>query len=312
MWTRPQSSDTLCFSLNWEIFSRNQKVTAVDKLTSIVCDAAQQSLCPHVGSLFYLETKNRLNQVKQSTDAADTFKLCRAHSNHQPSTSTRCGRPCYRKAYTHTSYERPHTSSHVSALFTSKQHYRKSREIGGQVYSVLRIRFKWICSLLWWGNNSKNHKYDDNVSSASSQVQRDTQSNTYIDSNRCFIFPWCWAGRANSWTATALPFFLTNPTPHPQASSCSFTYSTAFFMWGPLDTSKGPVWELQWGDKQPQPSGAGSDLQCKANTCWRVGVRGWWDSCPYKYRLLWAIRLRQLHRCVVFVKPLHHLTSSSS
>lgn len=57
--------------------------------------------------------------------------------------------------------------------------------------------------------------------------------------------------RANSSTATAQPFILTRPPYHPQAPVC--TYSTAFSTWGGLDTSKHPVWELQWGDKKPQP-----------------------------------------------------------
>lgn len=45
--------------------------------------------------------------------------------------------------------------------------------------------------------------------------------------------------------------------PHPTPGPPLCSYSAAFSTWGGLDTSKRPVWELQWGDKKPQPRWAG-------------------------------------------------------
>ncbi len=111
-----------CFSLNWQTLLESKNMTVVD----IHCLRRSSTIsvqCPHAEIWFYFQTQNKVmyaDHVKRSTDAAETFKLCRAHSNHQPSTSTRCGRPCYRKAYTRFLSETTHLHSHISALFTSK------------------------------------------------------------------------------------------------------------------------------------------------------------------------------------------------
>lgn len=103
-------------------------VTSLDLVGEWMCTNSHRVLhgctisawCPHVESLFYLVTQNQVkyvNQVKQSTGVAETFKLRRAHSNHQLSTSTRWGRPCYRKAYTHFLGETTHLpQSHLSSF----------------------------------------------------------------------------------------------------------------------------------------------------------------------------------------------------
>ncbi|TNN89336.1 hypothetical protein EYF80_000624 [Liparis tanakae] len=73
----------------------------------------------------------------------------------------------------------------------------------------------------------------------------------------CSLLPMLYLSLVLGWRSKQLDCdstALLPDKPHPRASSCSFTYSTAFFMWGPLHTSKRPVWELQWGDKQPRPS----------------------------------------------------------
>lgn len=173
---------------------------------------------PHVQPLFYLVTQNRVkhaNWVKQHADAAEAFKLWRAHSNHQPSTGTRCERPCCRKACTHFLSETTHLHSHIPALFTSKQHYRK----GNWWPSLLSILKVFLTAL----KNSKKCKNDELAAQLTSHsgVQRvyrrvkQTHRATNIDSSRSCVCPWCRAGRAHSWTATAPPFILTKPPSHP-------------------------------------------------------------------------------------------------
>lgn len=80
----------------------------------------------------------------------------------------------------------------------------------------------------WWIGSS--HLFQEFTESIAKLNQ--THKATNIDSSRSCVFSWCWAGRANSWSATVPPFILTKPPSHQQAPVCSYTYRTAFSMWG--------------------------------------------------------------------------------
>lgn len=101
---------------------------------------------PHLDFFFYLVMQNQVkyaNQVKQCTDAVEIFKIGKAHSNHQPSTGTRCRRPRCRKAFTDFLSETTHLHCHISAFSTSKWHYRKSlRNWWPSLLCILKVFFK--------------------------------------------------------------------------------------------------------------------------------------------------------------------------
>lgn len=107
------------FLLYWQIMSESQNPPTIEKC--LLHSSAIPGQDSHVESIFYLVTQNRekyANQVKHCTDAVKAHKLRRAQSNHQSSTSTRCWRPRYRKAYTHFLSETTHTSMVTSQLFS--------------------------------------------------------------------------------------------------------------------------------------------------------------------------------------------------
>ena len=103
-----------------------------------------------------------------------------------------------------------------------------------------------------------------------------TLTATNIDSNRSCVFAWCWAGRANSWAATAPPFILKPPSPRP-LSALHLQYCSVHV--GGPHTSKGPEWEpLHWVTSSHSPAEQDRTCQCRANTCWRRSVRDFWSE----------------------------------
>lgn len=145
-----------------------------------------------------------------------------------------------------TSSTRPHTSTVTFKLFpppscitgslckVDGQGYpQRSREASNQTTTKL----------------ISSHLFEEFT--GSKRLLNQTHKSTNIDSSSSCVSSVCWPSRANSSTATAQPFIPSRPPYRPQAPVCS--YSTAFSTWGGLDTSKHPVWELQWGDKKPQP-----------------------------------------------------------
>ncbi len=245
----------------------------------LLCSSTISVRCPHVVSLFYLVTQNCIkyaNQVKQGTNAVETFKLCRAHSNHQLSTSTRCGRPCYRKAYTHFPRETTHLHGYISALLTSKKLYRKCW--GNQCPSLLCIlsvffsfgrRILRTTEMMSWKLSSiLLQGFNESITDSTKHTKR--QILTLPDP--VFLL----GCRANSWTATAPPFILTKPPSHPQAPVCSYTNSAAFFMWGARDTSKAPCGSSSGVTSSHSPAEQSRSCQCQANTCFSLGVKDFW------------------------------------
>lgn len=165
---------------------------------------------------------------------------------------------------THTSSARPHTSTVTSSSF----HFQvTSQEVSGKLMVKFTLHFEGVLHSSGGATIQRTTKMMNWLSSR--LFQEFTESNadsTRHTKHQILTLPdpvsFPGAGLAEQ-TAGLLQHHLSswqNPLPHPQAPVCSYTYSTAFSMWGALDTSKSPVWELQWGVKQPQPSWAGSHL----------------------------------------------------
>lgn len=121
---------------------------------------------------------------------------------------------------THASSARPHTSTVTSQPFSLPRNSTGSLgEIDGQVYSVLRIHFESVFHSFGEARIQRTIKMM-NWQLSSHLFQGVTESITDLTRHTMQQIltlpdPWCWAGKANSWTDTVPPFILTKPPSHP-------------------------------------------------------------------------------------------------
>lgn len=110
----------------------------------------------------------------------------------------------------------------------------------------------------WWTGSSASTQDFQEFTESITDSTRHTKQEIPTLQNLSLVFGWQ-SKQLDCYSTTFNP----DNSPHPPPESSVWSYSTAFSMWGALDTSKRPMWELQWGDMQPQPSWAGPHLSSK-------------------------------------------------
>lgn len=128
----------------------------------------------------------------------------------------------------------------------------------------------------WWSGAQRPHR----VPGVHRVYHRFNQTHkaTNIDSSRSCVLPWCWSDRANSWTATAPPFILTNPPPTPRPLSAHTPTLLLSPCGGPSTLQSAPCASSSGVTRSHSPADQDCTCQCQAYTCCSVSDFWFWLS----------------------------------